>query len=81
VAVKGINFVRRSAVTFNGRTVPSQTMSPTELRVTLDEEALRTAGRFDLIVKNPEPVDRYFTDGMWGNGTSNAAHLTVNYRY
>jgi hypothetical protein len=56
-------------------------VSPTELQVTLDAEALRTAGRFDLVVKNPEPIDPYFKDGMWGNGTSNPAYLIVNYKY
>ena len=81
VSLKGINFVRRSAAYFNGRPVPSRTVSPTELQVTLDSEALRTAGRFDLVVKNPEPMDPYFKDGMWGNGTSNPAHLIVNYKY
>jgi hypothetical protein len=81
VSLKGINFVRRSAVYFNGRPAPSRTVSPTELQVTLDAEALRTAGRFDLVVKNPEPIDPYFKDGMWGSGTSNPAYLIVNFKY
>jgi len=81
VSLKGINFVRRSTVLFNGRPVPTRAVSPTELQVTLDAEALRTAGRFDLVVKNPEPMDPYFKDGMWGNGTSNPAYLIVNYKY
>jgi hypothetical protein len=81
VTLKGINFVRRSAVYFDGRPVPSRAVSSTELQVTLDTGALRTAGRFDLVVKNPEPIDPYFMDGMWGNGTSNPAHLIVNYKY
>ena len=81
VTLKGFNFVRKSTVQFNGKPVPSRAVSATELQVTLDSEALRTAGRFDLVVKNPEPLDPYFKDGMWGNGTSNPAHLIVNYRY
>jgi len=81
VIIKGINFVRRSAVHFKGKPVPAQVVSPTEIRVTLDAEALRTAGRFDLIVVNPAPVAPLYTKGMWGNGTSNQAHLIVNYRY
>jgi Amidohydrolase family/IPT/TIG domain len=81
VTLKGINFVRRSAVLFKGRPVPSRTVSATEIQVTLDAPALATAGRFDLLVKNPAPLDPFFQDGMWGNGTSNAAHLTVNYKY
>jgi hypothetical protein len=56
-------------------------VSPTELRFTLDAEALRTAGRFDLVVVNPMPVAPLYSKGMWGNGTSNQAHLIVNYKY
>jgi len=81
VSLKGLNFVRRSTAYFNGRLMPSQTMSSTELEVTLDAEALRTAGRFALVVKNPEPIDRFFKEGMWGNGTSNLAYVIVNYKY
>jgi len=51
------------------------------LEVTLDAEALREAGRFELVVKNPEPLDPFYVRGMWGNGTSNVAHLIVNYKY
>ena len=52
-------------------------LSPGELTFTLDEEAMRTAGRFDLSVVNPAPVDTFFSRGMWGNGASNLAHLIV----
>src|SRR5882672_3469821 len=61
--------------------VPTQVVSPTEIRFALDAEALRTAGRFDLVVVNPAPVAPLFSKGMWGNGTSNQAHLIVNYKY
>ncbi len=81
VTLKGINFVRRSTVQFKGKPVPTQVVSPTEIRFTLDAESLRTAGRFDLVVMNPAPVAPLFTKGMWGNGTSNSAHLIVNYKY
>ena len=56
-------------------------VSSKELQVTLDAEALREAGRFDLVVKNPEPIDPFFVRSMWGTGTSNVAHLIVNYKY
>ena len=81
VTLTGFNFVRKSAVYFNGRPVPFRAVSSTELEVTLDAEALREAGRFDLMVKNPEPLDPFFVRAMWGNGTSNVAHLIVNYKY
>jgi hypothetical protein len=81
VTLKGFNFVRKSQAYFNGRAVPYKAVSPTELQVTLDADLLRTAGRFDLSVKNPEPLDPYFASQVWGNGTSNRAHLIINYRY
>ena len=37
--------------------------------------------RFDVVIANPAPIAPMFTKGMWGNGTSNEAHLIVNYRY
>jgi len=81
VTVKGINFVRRSTVHFKGKPVPTQVVSPTEIRFTLDAEALRTAGRFEFVVVNPAPIAPLFTLGMWGTGSSNEAHLIVNYKY
>jgi hypothetical protein len=76
LSLKGFNFVRRTRVYFNGKSVPYQRISPTELQVTLDEVLLRTPGKFDIVVKNPEPV----ASEAWGNGTSNTAHLLVNYK-
>ena len=81
VTLKGINFVRRSAVLFNNRPVASRVVSPTEIQVTLDARDLRAVGKFDMIVRNPEPIDPSVVTGMWGTGTSNVAHLIVNYRY
>jgi hypothetical protein len=81
VTVKGFNFVPGSVARFKGRPVATTVVSPTELRVSLDAAALDTGGRFDLVVVNPEPVDPVFTNGMWGNGTSNIAHVIVSYRY
>ena len=66
---------------FKGKPVPTQVVSPTELRFTLDAEAMKAAGRFDLVVINPAPVDTFYSRGMWGSGTSNLAHLVVNYKY
>jgi hypothetical protein len=77
VTLKGFNFVRKSVVYFNGRAVPYKAANATELQLTLDADLLRTPGRFDVVVKNPEPIS---TDPLWGNGTSNKAHLIVNYK-
>ena len=56
ITVKGFNFARKSMVCFNGRTVPYQAVSRTELRVMLNASLLRTPGKFDLAVKNLGPV-------------------------
>ena len=78
VTVKGFNFVRKSLVYFNGKTVPYQAVSSTELRVMLDASSLRTPGKFDILVQNPGPVA---TAPEWGSGASNMAHLLVNFKY
>ena len=77
LTIKGFNFVRRMQVFFNGRSVPYRAVSPTELQVTLDESLLRSPGKFDIVVKNAAPV----ATPDWGNGTSNTAHLLVNFKY
>ena len=77
ITIKGFGFVRRMQVLFNGKPVPYKGVSPTEVRVMLDESLLRTPGKFDLVVKNSAPV----ATPDWGNGTSNTAHLLVNFKY
>ena len=81
VTLTGFNFVRRSTVYFKGRPVPFHIVSATEIQVMLDAETLREAGRFDLVVRNPEPLDPFYVRSMWGNGTSNVAHLIVKFKY
>jgi predicted amidohydrolase len=80
VTLKGFNFARRSVVYFKGKPAPFKVMSPTEIQITLDADALREAGRFDIVVKNPDPIDPFYQRAMWGNGTSNIAHLIVTYK-
>jgi imidazolonepropionase-like amidohydrolase len=77
LTLKGFNFVRRSRVYFDGQAVPYKRISATELQVTLDDNLLKRAGRFDIVVKNPEPLD----NKQWGNGESNAAHLLVTFAF
>lgn len=81
LVLKGFNFTRGSVVHFRGARVPSELVSPTELRVQLDGARLAAAGRFDVRVVNPAPIDAWVTHGKWGDGTSNAAHLIVDFRY
>jgi imidazolonepropionase-like amidohydrolase len=77
ITIKGFGFVRRMQVYFNGRSVPYKVVSPDEVDMTLDPMLLRTPGKFDIQIKNPPPVDTPYM----GDGTSNTAHLLVNFKY
>ena len=77
ITIKGFGFVRRMQVYFNGRSVPYKMVSPDEVDMTLDPMLLRTPGKFDIQIKNPPPVDTPYM----GDGTSNTAHLLVNFKY
>jgi imidazolonepropionase-like amidohydrolase len=79
VTLRGFNFVRRSQVLFKGAPVPYKIVSASELQVAIDAGLLKEAGWFDLVVKNPWPLAA--AARPWGDGTSNVAHLIVNYRY
>jgi len=80
ITLKGFNFVRRSLVLFKGESVPYKVVSPTELQVTLDANLLKEPGWWDVVVKNPWPYNPD-TGKAWGDGTSNKAHLIINYKY
>ena len=80
LTLKGFNFVRRSQVLFKGVPVPYKVVNAGELQVTLDANVLKEPGWHELVVKNPWPLNRE-TGIPWGDGTSNEAHLIVNYRY
>jgi hypothetical protein len=77
LTITGFNFVARSRVLVDGVSVPWRRVSATELAVSLEQNMLQRAGRFDVVVVNPPPL----AAPRWGNGTSNKAHLLVNYRY
>ena len=73
----GFNFVRRSRVYFDEVAVPWRWFSPTEIELTISENLLARAGRFDIVIVNPEPLE----NAEHGNGISNKAHFIVNFRY
>lgn len=80
ITLTGFNFVRKSRVYFNGTSVPYEAKSPTQLEVTIDSSLLHEAGWADIVVVNPEPLNPEL-GYPWGNGTSNRAHLIINYQY
>ena len=77
LTLKGFNFIRKSRVLVDGESVPYRVISPTELQLTLDENLLKKAGRFDVQVVSPEPLQ----NPQWGNGASNKAHLLVTFGF
>jgi imidazolonepropionase-like amidohydrolase len=80
LTIKGVNFVRRSQVLFKGAPVPYQAVNANELAVTLDANLLKEVGWHEIVVRNPWPYNRD-SGRPWGNGTSNPAHLIINYKY
>jgi imidazolonepropionase-like amidohydrolase len=76
LTLTGFNFVQGTQVLIAGEPVPYRRVSGTELEVTLDANLLRRAGRFPIVLKNPEPMERF---ARWGDGHSNTAYLIVRY--
>jgi hypothetical protein len=76
LTLRGFGFVAGTQVLVDNQPVPYRRVSNTELQVTLDENLLRRAGRFPIVVKNPPPFERY---KRWGDSTSNTAYLIVRY--
>lgn len=77
LTIQGVNFTPQSQVYFDGEPVPTQLVSATELRATIDAGLIRRARTFPITVQNPGPP---FFQPQWGS-TSNRAHLLVNFRY
>ncbi len=77
IRLTGFNFVDRSEVLIDGESIAFERISDTELAVSVDANRLTNAGRLDIVVVNPEPL----ASPDLGNGTSNAAHLLVDYQY
>jgi len=76
LTIKGFNFVRRSKVYLDGQPLPVKVVSRTELEAMVDASLLVRAGRFAVVVKNPEPI----VTVDWGD-TSNQANLLVPYKF
>ena len=76
VTLKGFNYVRGSKAFVDGKAVPTKVISRTELQATVDASVLSKAGRYSLVVKNPQPV----AAPEWGD-TSNPAKLLVPYSF
>ena len=56
--------------------VPTQVVSRTEIRATVDSHILGSPGNRVVVVKNPAPLD----PNSWGD-TSNRAHILVPFSF
>ncbi len=74
--IKGFNFVRRSVVYVDETPVPTQIVSRTEVKATLDANILARAGNRKITVRNPLPLDT----PIWGD-RSNPAHVLVPFEF
>jgi len=76
LTLKGFNYVRGSQAFVDGKPVPTQIVSRTEIRATVDSAFLAKPGRYSVTIKNPQPV----AAAEWGD-TSNPAKLLVPYNF
>jgi len=77
LTIRGVHFTKESLVYFGERSVPAERVSDTELEAVIDAGLIAQVGTYPVTVRNPKPLQR----PEWGDGTSNKAHLLVNFRY
>jgi hypothetical protein len=76
VTITGFNFVKGSRVYFDDFPVPTQVVSRTQIRATIPQNLFGRAGKFELMVKNPEPL----ATPDWG-AESNKGYMLVPFEY
>jgi hypothetical protein len=76
ITLTGFNFVKRSVVYVDGKPVPTEVVSPTEIKATLGADILNSPSKKVVVVKNALPLDT----PEWGD-SSNQARLLVPFSY
>lgn len=76
MTITGFNFIDRTEVWVDGRRVPTEVISRTELHITIPENLLARGGKLPIAVKNPPPL----SDPIWGD-TANMAYLLVPFEF
>lgn len=76
INLTGFNFVQRSLVYVDGAAVPTTVNSRTEITATVPANVLASAGKLEVVVKNPQPI----AEPVWGD-TSNAAYILVPFEF
>ncbi len=77
LTIRGVNFTKKSLVYFGKRSIAARLVSDSELQAVIDAGLISKVGTFPVTVRNPGPLQR----PEWSDGTSNKAHLLVNFRY
>ncbi|NNE38613.1 MAG: hypothetical protein HKN08_09950, partial [Gammaproteobacteria bacterium] len=77
MTIRGVHFTMETVAYFNGKRLKTEVVSENEVKVHIDSSLISEVGTYPIVVNNPEPMQR----PEWGNGTSNKAHLLVDYRY
>ena len=76
VTVKGFNFTKGTRAYFDDFPVPTRVISRTELQMTVPQNLLARAGKFEIVLKNREPL----ADPEWG-AASNKGYMLVPFEY
>jgi imidazolonepropionase-like amidohydrolase len=76
LTVTGFNFVEGSRVSINGHVMPTTVASRTELKVMVPASIIAEAGKHQITVTNPQPLQA----PTWGD-TSNPAFLLVPFEF
>ena len=76
LTIQGVNFTNKSQVYLENHPLATRLVSETELQATIDDSLIAHPETFAITVENPGLL----AQPQWG-GTSNRAHLLVNFRY
>ena len=85
ITLTGSGFIQKSIASFDGRSIPTKWISPTELKMMVPGELLTRAGTFSVIVSNPFPVlssdpRHESSDPLYKDERSNVKYLVVRFR-
>ena len=85
ITLTGSGFIQKSIASFDGHSILTKWISPTELKMMVPGELLTRAGTFSVIVSNPFPVlssdpRHESSDPLYKDERSNVKYLVVRFR-
>ncbi|MDX1499424.1 MAG: amidohydrolase family protein, partial [Woeseiaceae bacterium] len=78
MTLRGVGFMKKSVVFLDDNPVPTEFVSDSELRATIDETKVRSPATIGVRVKN---LDQFAAQPHWGGTTSLPKPLLVDFRY